>query len=301
MGVPTADASAPQNTAPARAQSWWRRIATVGVILAIYIGAVAGYFWIDSAAHTLAPQNLDTAAATVVLLELTAIHPIDNRVDVEVVVIPQKGFLEPEFGGLNTDMDVRLCPCTEFGEQSFPKGKVPKATKTSLVATGDADRWPFDTYATKTISADVVVGSGDTRRYVPARVEVSGSLYGWDIRSDRAGPASHSGGANDNATITFSRARGPMALIFGICLVLLMLPAMALYAAIEMLLGRKKFQPPFSTWFAAMLFAVVPIRNVLPGDPPPGSWIDEALVVWVLIALVAAILIYLVAWARRSD
>ncbi|BBY63679.1 DUF4436 domain-containing protein [Mycolicibacterium helvum] len=296
-----ADGPAPQGAAPRRVQSWWRRIATVGVILAIYIGAVAGYFWIDSSAHTLEPHNLDTADATVVLLELTAIHPIDNRVDVEVVVIPQKGFLEPEFGALTTDMDVRLCPCTEFGELSYPAGKVPKVVKTSLLATGDADRWPFDTYATKTISADVVVGSGDTRRYVPARVEVSGSLYGWDIRSDRAGAASHSGGVTDNATITFSRSRGPLALIFGICLVLLMLPAMALYAAIEMLRGRKKFQPPFSTWFAAMLFAVVPIRNVLPGDPPPGSWIDEALVVWVLIALVAAIMIYLVAWARRSD
>lgn len=106
---------------------------------------------------------------------------------------------------------------------------------------------------------------------MPARVEVSGSLYGWDVRSDRTGgPATHSGGADDNATVTFSRSRGPLALIFGICLVLLMLPALALYAAIEMLLGKKKFQPPFSTWFAAMLFAVVPIRNVLPGDPPPG-------------------------------
>lgn len=90
-------------------------------------------------------------------------------------------------------------------------------------------------------------------------------------------------------------------MILGICLVLLALPALALFAAIEMLLGKKQFQPAFSSWFAAMLFAVVPIRNFLPGDPPPGSWIDEALVLWVLIALVAAMVIYVVAWARRSN
>lgn len=271
------------------------------MILAIYVGSVAGYFWIDSSPHTLKPTNLDTAAETVVLLELTAIHPTDNRVDVDVLVIPQKSFLDPEFGNLNTDMVVQLCPCVEFGELSFPKGQVPKVVKTSLVAAGDADRWPFDHYTTETVAADVFVGSGDSRRYVPARVEVGGSLYGWDIRSDRTGPATHSAAVDENATVTFSRSRGPLALIFGICLVLLMLPAMALYAAIEMFLGRKKFQPPFSTWFAAMLFAVVPIRNVLPGDPPPGSWIDEALVFWVLVALVMAILIYLVSWARHSD
>ena len=35
-----------------------------------------------------------------------------------------------------------------------------------------------------------------------------------------------------------------------------------------------------------MLFAVIPIRNFLPGAPPPGAWIDQALVLWVLIALV---------------
>jgi hypothetical protein len=46
---------------------------------------------------------------------------------------------------------------------------------------------------------------------------------------------------------------------------------------------------------------VVPIRNVLPGNPPAGSWVDEAITVWVLIALTAAMVTYVVAWARRPD
>ncbi len=90
-------------------------------------------------------------------------------------------------------------------------------------------------------------------------------------------------------------------MIIGICLVLITLPALALFVAIEMLLGRRKFQPPFGTWFAAMLFSVVPIRSVLPGDPPPGSWVDEAIVLWVLIALAAAMVLYITAWFKRSD
>jgi hypothetical protein len=130
---------------------------------------------------------------------------------------------------------------------------------------------------------------------------VYGSLYGWDIHSDRSGPETKSGGSDDNATITFWRSRGPLALIAGLCLVLITLPALALFVAIEMLLGRRKFQPPFGTWFAAMLFAVVPIRSVLPGNPPPGSWVDEAIVLWVLIALTSAMVIYVFAWWRRSE
>jgi hypothetical protein len=55
------------------------------------------------------------------------------------------------------------------------------------------------------------------------------------------------------------------------------------------------------TWYAAMLFAVVPLRNLLPGAPPPGSWIDQALVQWVLIAMVTAMSLYFFAWVRQGD
>jgi uncharacterized protein DUF4436 len=76
---------------------------------------------------------------------------------------------------------------------------------------------------------------------------------------------------------------------------------MALLVAIPMVRGKKKFMPPFSTWYAAMLFAIVPLRKILPGAPPPGAWIDQALVLWVLIALIVAMALYVVAWYRYSD
>ena len=58
---------------------------------------------------------------------------------------------------------------------------------------------------------------------------------------------------------------------------------------------------PFLTWYAAMLFAVVPLRNILPGAPPPGAWIDILLVMWVIIGLVASMLVYVVVWNKRID
>lgn len=274
---------------------------TVFAIVLGYAASVAGYFWLDSSARQLAPRDLGSGAETVVLLELTAVHPVDNTIDVNVLVIPEKSLMDSQFGVLNTDMAVRLYPSTDFGELNYPRGHTPGREVTSMFAAGDADRWPFDTFATGTISADVFVGTGDARRYVPARVEVAGSLNGWDIDSRRAGPPARDGHADDNATITLSRSRGPLLLIGGFCLVLLALPALAWFVALELVLGRKAFQPAFSTWFAAMLFSVVPIRNVLPGSPPAGSWVDEAITVWVLIALTGAMVTYVVAWARRPD
>ncbi|ORV01236.1 hypothetical protein AWB93_07515 [Mycobacterium bohemicum] len=40
----------------------------------------------------------------------------------------------------------------------------------------------------------------------------------------------------------------------------------------------RKFQPPITTWYAAMLFAVVPLRNALPHAPPFGARVDVRVV-----------------------
>jgi len=45
---------------------------------------------------------------------------------------------------------------------------------------------------------------------------------------------------------------------------------------------------------------VVPLPNVLPGAPPAGAWIDLAVVVWVLVSLAAAMVLYIAAWWRQT-
>jgi len=105
----------------------------------------------------------------------------------------------------------------------------------------------------------------------------------------------------DSEKVTLKRALGPLTFDLGICLVLITLPSLAVFVAIQVATRRRQFHPPFTTWFAAMLFAIVPLRNILPGAPPPGAWIDQALVLWVLIALVASMVIYIVAWYRQCE
>ena len=83
--------------------------------------------------------------------------------------------------------------------------------------------------------------------------------------------------------------------------ILLALPALCMYVAIQTARGKKKFLPPMTTWFAAVLFAILPLRNILPGAPPPGVWIDQAIVLWVLITLVTAMIIYFIGWHRDAD
>lgn len=277
----------------------------IGVILAIaivYAGLLLCYRLLTPRSHPLGALDLGATGDTVVVINMEALRTLDNRLDVQVDVVPQDSLMDERLGVVNTDVAVRLYPPNDLvGDLQWVQGKTPAQVKTTLVARGDPDRWPFDSYTTDVISADVLVGSGNARTFLPARVEVTGSLVGWEISSTRSGPSTQSSGVGDDVTITLRRAKGPFIFDLGICLVLLSLPIMALYVAVQALLGKKKFVPPFLGWYAAMLFAIVPIRNILPGSPPPGAWIDQALVLWVLIALIVAMVLYIAAWHRHSE
>jgi hypothetical protein len=197
---------------------------------------------------------------------------------------------------------VRLYPPNDLGDLQYPKGKAPAQVSTTIQAHGDPGTWPFDSYRTEPLSADVFVGSGAERKRIPALVEVTGSMDGWDASVRRSTDTSETGSHNNNsAVVTLHRAKGPLIFDLGIIMVLISLPTLALLVAIPMALGRRKFVPPFATWYAANLFAIVPLRNILPGAPPPGSMIDQALVQWVLLALATAMALYIFAWVRQGD
>jgi len=266
-----------------------RAVITVAVVVAfvaIYVLSLFGVHLLSRSAAPLKPPDMNATDDTIVLVRLEKLDTLTNRLTVKVLVIPQDSMFDKRLDVLKTDTAVRMDPPNELGDLQYPAGKSPAQVATTIEAHGDPNNWPFDSYSTDTLSAEVLVGQGDNRQYIPARVEVAGALNGWDVSVQRVGEASQESERPDNVIITLH---------------LFALPALAFAVAVQIALGRRKFVPPFVTWFAAMLFAVIPIRNFLPGSPPPGAWIDQALVIWVLIALVGAMALYMVTWYRQSD
>ncbi|MHA7652125.1 DUF4436 domain-containing protein [Mycobacterium sp. ML4] len=273
-------------------------VVSVGVV---YLLSLFGYHLLATSPGPLPEPDMTTTDNTVVLVRIEQLHAVEHRLDVKVLVKPDDSMIDPRLSVLNTDTSVRFFPQNDLGDLQYPVGKSPAQVATTIPAHGEPGDWPFDTYTTDTIQADVLVGAGEGRQYKPARVEVTGVLEGWDVSATRVGRDSHDHNRPDNVIITVKRAKGPLVFDLGICLVLVALPTLALFVAIQMLTGRRKFLPPFATWYAAMLFAVVPLRNILPGSPPAGSWVDQAVVIWVLIGLATALILYIVAWQRQGD
>nr|WP_194946223.1 DUF4436 domain-containing protein [Mycolicibacterium malmesburyense]CRL78964.1 transmembrane protein [Mycolicibacterium malmesburyense] len=287
-----------------RRRSRLNDIATVLIILIVYAASLVGYHYLSGEAKSLSSPDLGTDEDTIVQVTLSELHTVANKVDVKVVVFPSADHMNTDLNVVNTDIAVRLFineVNIAIDDLQTPEGQLPAEINATLTAKGDPDKWPFDSYTLGALGADVLVGSGDDRTFEPARVVVTGGLDGWDVRSTRSGPATQSASDGDYETVTLKRSKGPLAFDVGLCLVLITLPALALFVSIEMLRGRRNFLPPFGTWYAASLFAIIPIRNFMPGAPPPGAWIDQILVLWVLLALTGAMVLYFAAWWRRSD
>jgi hypothetical protein len=295
-------------TPPIQPESRGPRLAIAfGILVAVivlYVLSLIGVHLLAKSAPALPAVDLSKVEAedSVVQVSLQELKTVANRLTVNVVVFPKDSLYDKNFGVLTTDAAVRLYPENDLGDLSYPVGKAPAQVSTTIEADGDPGNWPFDTYKTQVIAADVFTGSGQNREKAPARVEVTGKLDGWDASVTRIhDPDDPNPDVLDDAVITLHRSKGPLIFDVGICLVLIALPVLALWVAIPMALGTTSFLPPFITWYGAMLFAIVPLRNILPGSPPYGSWIDQGLVLWVLIGLVGAMTIFISAWWRNRD
>jgi hypothetical protein len=278
-------------------------LGTVLPIVLMYVLSLVAVHLLAKSAPPLPPVDLSKFESddSIVQVRLEKLDTVANRLTVNVLVYPKDSLYDKNFGVLTTDAAVRMDPPNDLGDLEYPKGKAPAQVSTAIEASGDPGNWPFDSYKTETIAADVFTGTGQSREKVPARVEVTGKLDGWDATVTRVRDPDNAADIQNDVIITLHRSKGPLIFDVGICLVLVALPALGLWVAVPMALGKTSFLPPFGTWYAAMLFAIVPLRNVFPGSPPPGSWVDQALVLWVLIALIVAMTLFVFAWSRQRD
>ncbi|MEH3143281.1 MAG: DUF4436 family protein [Mycobacterium kyogaense] len=274
-------------------------LTTVLAIMAIYIASLVGYRFLEQPPQHFAFDDGALSSQTSVIVRLRQVDAPQNELAVDVVLHPGADLLA-DGPDATADATIRLSSWTDEGQLIYVHDDLQSnRTSTSLIAVGEPDDWPFDSYRTDVIGVEALVGQGAAQRSVPASIVVAGSVNAWQILP-RVRTLDAPWGQIQTVQFSLERTRGALAIDLGILLVLLALPATALFVAIEMLLHRRKFQPPFITWFAAMLFAVVPLRNILPGAPEPGAWIDQAVILWVLVALAAAMVIFVVAWWRQT-
>src|SRR6202012_77813 len=117
---------------------------------------------------------------TVVQIRLEGLKSTTNGLPGNVLIYPGESLEDKRFDELNTDIAVRLYPPNDLGDLKYPARKAPAQVSTTIQAHGDPRAWLLNSYNPEPISADVFVGNGAERKRLPARVQVTGAMDGWD-------------------------------------------------------------------------------------------------------------------------
>jgi hypothetical protein len=264
----------------------------IAVIVGTYAALVGLY---EDSVEGVPPGNLsDSAQAvaeTTATLTVEEMQPNYSAVLANLAVSPGSELLDPLTHRLKENLAVRVRSAAAPTRREYTKGMLPGVFPVPLTLAGHVERWPFDNYSSGPIEVQLFRGDGQSP---PELVPVTfiDHLSAFKVSASKV---------SDQVCYRLSVRRALSTALFAvvICGVLIAIAGLGLFVAVQTLRDRRKFQPPMTTWYAALLFAVVPLRNALPGAPAFGAWIDVTVVLWVIVALVIAMALYMACWWRH--
>ena len=111
----------------------------------------------------------------------------------------------------------------------------------------------------------------------------------WDFKSDQ----------NDLLLLlVVTRSGGVLAFVLVVLALMIMLAVLGVLVARSVATKRRPIEATMASWFAALLFALVPLRNNLPGVPPVGAWFDVTVFYSVEIALMISMGVFIASWLK---
>jgi hypothetical protein len=266
-------------------------IGAVVLLIAAYVGSIMLYAQGGNTRDLETPAviNSDKSTATINIEDLQSNNSV---LAVNLAFNAASSLLDPTTHHLKDDLSLRVRSSALPSRHTWTKGMLPGLVAVPLTIAGQIERWPFDEYHSGPVEVEIFYGP-DTER-APDHVPVTfvNHLSGWEVKTTRSHP-------DAPYRLHLARSISTAAFAFVILGVLITIATLALVVAVQTARDKRPFQPPMTTWYAAMLFAVVPLRNALPGSPPFGSWVDITVVIWVLVALAISTILYITAWWRH--
>jgi len=278
-----------------RGRRWWphkrlRVVVLLGVIACAMVASIV--LAVNGAAsQSVLAHGRPTSSGTTVTLNLVTVQNSYGELVGDLAVKPGPGLVDEATYALKDDLTVAVTSVTTV-RRTWSKGMLPGVFPIPLTLAHDVERWPFDSYHTGPITVTLFTGPGQTPER--ANVTFDDLLGGWKVNVTRVNNAN----ALAPYVVELQRSASTMVFALVILCIFVAIAAVGLFVAIQTFRDPATFQAPLTTWYAAMLFAVIPLRNALPGSPAFGSWIDLTIVLWVLVALVASMLLYIGAWWR---
>ncbi|CRZ17597.1 DUF4436 family protein [Mycolicibacterium neworleansense] len=212
---------------------------------------------------------LDTIDRVNVQVWISRLDTTSETLDVEITSVTPSGALADPDGGFRRDIVLNT---SAFGAPlTVKQHDTGTDTERRFAVNGTITDYPFDRY-----SSLLTFDATDTAGAV---LPIAVSVWSSDpfFRNTPAA-AAQADAAGHGTAISLTSTRSTPTMVFAVFVMVLMLglAAAAVTASYYILRWRRGLLFPACSMMAALLFALIPFRNAVPGNPPIGSVIDFA-------------------------
>lgn len=238
------------------------------VLLVVVAGSLSMYFPTRTTQHEITLfGDPDVPDRVNINAWITKVDPASGVVTVSTEVLGPTGSLADPQGYFNDDSNLYTTTTLQNRAVQIKKEDFFPVVEQRFALDGLVTDYPFDRYTT---NLEYHVWGGPDNHELPITVTLSSTDPFFTIIPTQG--VTQEGGVN----IELKLRRSTPTLVYASFVMVLMLGlAMAATTAAYYALKRRKgLLFPACSMMAAMLFALVPLRNAVPGTPPIGSVID---------------------------
>ncbi len=283
---------------------WW-------VAAALFLVLYLAVNFIYAASTTRpAPPTIDDPGRAVVYVSPVGLVPTEGKIKSELLIQPPADLVEA--GRWVEKVNVNLLSITktltfEQGTRDFSADFEVITPETTF------EMYPFDQYQVPLWVVVTVEDAQGEERVIPSDLVVWGKFPGWRVEpttsrdTDLAAlglseqdRAEFNRTGNSAAVIDVSRNGSTVSIVLLLLAAMVVLTALALVVARSVATRRRRIEATMASWFAALLFAMVPLRTNMPAAPPIGVWIDFLVFLWVILGLMVALSLFIASWLRYS-
>lgn len=281
---------------------WW--LASLVVFLVAY--SVVNVLYAASTVPPAEPE-INAPDRLVIYLNPIGVSPAEDLIKTRFSADPPDDLVADN--GLRQDLEIHLFSAGRTF--AFKAGTKQLTGEVGFIAGNDTyELYPFDRYSDTVVAFATTKDASGQEVALPTEIVVWGKFSGWrvvpatsqDERAARGDTVNGQTPPDTMAVVTMTAARNgsTMTIVVLVIASMIVLTALALAVARAVATRRRKIEATMASWFAALLFAMVPLRTNLPGAPPIGVYLDFLAFLWVLIGLMIALGIFITSWLRYT-
>lgn len=305
--------------------AWRVGVVLVSILAFVVVLVLYGRSTRPDQSANVPPDPSAQERAAVVLLEVAAIDALNSTITGTLRVNPSSALTKNSRtrdtitvtlvnldSGLLDDRSITQYPLNT-NEIVFDQGQLDTAltAEVTLRADGNFQDYPFDVFRSEVIPI-VTVGDAKDDDVISSTFGILGGAPGWIVRelplldSAQGQELKLDLGATEDDTsragagLYVARAGSTKTFVILLLAAMITLAAMGLLVARAVAKKRRRIEATMASWFAAMLFALIPLRINMPGSPPIGVWIDFLVLLWVELGLMIGIAIFIGSWLRYT-